>query len=140
MTGMRPAWNELEVVPDGDLVFRFVQPGHFNASAPSGARVQPAALQSNEFTPNDRSYGASAYIKSRLSRGLDDLHKAYPKWVAWRVSEVPVSAVTAIGIEVRLSPQDCELETIRHAHASLIGVTKERRLKLIPLIEAHLVL
>lgn len=135
---MRPGVGELALVPDGNLVFRFVQPGQFNASAPPGARVLTSALQTDEFTPNERSYGPSAFVKSLLANGLDDLHKACPKWMAWRVAEVPIDAILKLGVEVRLSPQDCEFESIRHAHASLIGVTKAKRSNLIRLLEAHL--
>ena len=139
MSGGRPDVTQLEVAPADALVFRFVQPGHINVEAPVGARLQTAALPSNEYTPNEKSYGASVYVKSLLSRGLVDLHDACAKWQAWRVAEVPVAEVLAIGARVVLSPQDCPFESIRHAHASLLDVTKERRNKLIRVIEKHLV-
>jgi hypothetical protein len=71
-------------------------------------------------------------------RGLLDLHEAYPKWATWYVAELPVVAVKALKVEVRYSPQDCEFEAVRDAHASLIGVTRLIRLELIRLIEQHL--
>lgn len=139
MLVVRPPWGELEVVASGELIFRFVQPNQYSESAVAGARVQPSALQTNEFTPNEKSYGASVYVKARLLRGLEDLYEAMPKWRGWRVAEIPVSSINELGVEVRLSPQDCQIETIRHAHASLIGVTKAVRNKLIKVIEANLV-
>jgi hypothetical protein len=119
--------------------FAFVQPGHIDATAVIGARVQNAALPTNDFTPNDRSYGASVYVKSLLLRGLDDLYAADAKWRTWGVSEVPIVEVVKLGVEVLLSPQDCAHETIRHAHASLVGVNKTRRNQLVRLIELYLI-
>lgn len=138
MSGDRPDVSELEVVADGDLVFRFVQPTQIDLSAPIGARLQTSALQSNEFTPNEHSYGPSVYVRSRLPNGVTDLHEACSKWRGWHVAEIPVQKVLAFGVTVRLSPQDCEYPTIRHAHATLIGVTKAIRNHLIRLIEAHM--
>jgi hypothetical protein len=138
MTDARPPVDALEPVPSDALVFRFVQPAHIDPSAPVGAQLQMAALQTNEFTPNEHSYGASVYVKSRLPRGLTDLLEACPKWQSWRTSEVPVKKVLDLGVKVVLSPQDCEFEAIRVAHASLIGVDKLRRNKLVRLIESHM--
>lgn len=139
MAGERPLVDDLEVAADEDLVFRFVQPNHINFAAPIGARLQLSALQTNECTPNEHSYGASVYVKSRLLRGLADLHDACPKWRDWHVAEVPVRAVLEVGVRVLLSPQDCkEFEAIRHAHASLIGVIRPIRNRLIQIIESHL--
>ena len=138
MPDPRPDVSELTVAASDALVFRFVRPEHIDLAAPVGARLQLSSLQTNEFTPNARSYGASVYVKSLLVGGLADLHAACEKWRSWRVAEVPVRAVLDVGVSVLLSPQDCEFETIRHAHASLIGVNKERRNKLIRIIEAHL--
>ena len=139
MPGSRPDVLQLEVASADSLVFRFVQPGHINSRAPAGSRLQTAALPSNEYTPDDKSYGASVYVKSLLARGLEDLHDACEKWRMWRVAEVPVAEVLAVGARVVLSPQDCRFESIRHAHASLLDVTKERRNKLIRIIERYLV-
>ena len=138
MSGNRPDVSELVIVEDGELVFRFVQPGHINTAAPIGARLQTSALQSNEFTPNEHSYGPSVYVRSRLTNGVADLHEACSKWRAWQLAEIPVGTVLALGVTVRLSPQDCEFPTIRHAHATLIGVTKAIRDQLIRVIEANL--
>jgi hypothetical protein len=134
----RPEVDELEVVASDHLVFRFVQPGHINLNAPAGSRLQLSALQTNECTPNERSYGASVYVKSRLAYGLADIHAAFAKSRSWRAAEVPVWKIQALGVSVVLSPQDCSIEAIRHAHASLIGVDKPRRNKLIRIIEEHL--
>jgi hypothetical protein len=139
MTEPRPDVATLTVVTEDALIFRFVQPGHIDATARVGSQLQTSALQTNEFTPNDHSYGPSVYVGSKLKRGVDDLFAACEKWKGWRYARVPVDQVNAIGVTVVLSPQDCELESIRHAHASLIGVTKPHRSKLLRLIEKHLV-
>ncbi len=138
MPGDRPDVTELEVAPDDSILFRFVQPTHIDAKAPPGARLQTAALPTNEFTPNEHGYGASVYVKSLLANGLRDLHEACPKWCDWRVAEVPVREMLELGVGVRLSPQDCPFEAIRHAHASLIGVTRQKRNLLIRIIERRL--
>src|SRR5512133_1552713 len=130
MTEVRPPVDALEPVSSDALVFRFVQTAHIDLSAPPGARLQTSALQSNEYTPNERSYGASVYVKSLLAGGLADLHDACPKWRCWQTSEVPVDEVLALGVRVVLSPQDCAFPTTRHAHASLIGVGTLHRNKL----------
>ena len=138
MNSSRPDVSELEVAASDSLVFRFDNPGHLDPRAPAGARLQNAALQTDEFTPHEGSYGASVYVKSRLLDGIADLHRACDKWRGCRVAEVPVAAVLAVGARVVLSPQDCQFESIKHAHASLLDVTKARRNKLIRVIEAHL--
>jgi hypothetical protein len=138
MIPLRPLVSALAPVRNDGLVFRFVQPGHINEAAVLGARLQTAVLQTNEFTPNEKSYCASVYVKSLLSRGLEDLYDADAKWRTWRVSEVPIEEVVSLGVQVVLSPQDCELVNIRHAHASLIGVDKHKRNKLVRLIEQYL--
>lgn len=135
----RPHWTALTLVGAEHVLFRFVRPDHINSKAVEGARVQISALQTNEFTPNDHSYGASVYIKELLPGGLEDLHAACPKWKTWLFSEVPVGDVNALGVDVRMSPNDCQFESIKHAHASLLNVTKSIRPSLIRLIEKHLI-
>lgn len=135
----RPPWQELPEVVSGELVIRLIRPNEYKADAPAGARVQPAAIPTDEFKPNDRSYGASAFVKSRLRNGLKDIVDANPKWNAYVLAEVMVEKIRELGIEVRLSPQDCEYEQIRDAHASLINLNRDRRNKLVRLLEAHLV-
>jgi hypothetical protein len=138
MDPTRPHWQDLEAVADGDLIFRFVHPRDYKQMLPSGARVQPSALSTDEFKPNAKSYGASVYARSKLPRGIDDLYEACSKWTQWHYAQVPVSEVVALGVEVRLSPQDCEFDLVRHAHASLLNVTRPIRIQLIRIIEAHL--
>lgn len=139
MSGTRPDVSELEAVTGDAFIFRFVQPSHVNLSAPEGARLQAAALQTNEYTPNARSYGASVYVELWFTHGLLDLYEACPKWRDWQVARIPVSSLLSLGVRVLLSPADCEFEAVRHAHASLLGVTREIRNKLIRVIEANLV-
>ncbi|MBN2195018.1 MAG: hypothetical protein JW751_19530 [Polyangiaceae bacterium] len=138
MTVPRTPVEALDVVPTGDLVFRLVRPEHIDLTKPRGAQLQTSALPSDQYTPNDHSYGASVYVKSRLPQGVEQLYQACPKWRTWRTAEVPVAKVVELGVGVVLSPQDCEIEEIRHAHASLIGVDRPRRNRLLRLIEAHL--
>lgn len=135
----RPHWQELTEVLSGELVIRVIRPTEYKHDAPKGARVQPGAMPTNEFTPNDTSYGASAFVKSRLKNGEADLVAANPRWGSYLRAEVLAEQLRELGIDVRLSPQDCEFELVRDAHASLLGVNRERRNKLIRLLEAHLV-
>jgi len=138
MTTSRPPVEDLTAVSPDNLVFRLVQPAHLDLQQAVGAQLQTAALPTNQCTPNERSYGASIYVESLLSGGLEELHRACPKWQTWRAARIPVEKVVDLGVKVVLSPQDCPFESIRHAHASLLGVDKQRRNKLIKLIEAHL--
>ena len=135
----RPPWNELAEVRSGELVIRLIRPDAYVATARPGSRVQPAALPTNERTPSATSYGASAFVKSLLRGGTADLLAANPKWVAFLQAEVLVEHIRALGIDVRLSPQDCEFDRVRDAHASLINVDRPRRNQLIRLLEQNLV-
>lgn len=58
--------SELEPVEDGEVIVRLVAARDFDEALPLGQRVKPSALQTSDFTPNDQSYGASAYVVSRL--------------------------------------------------------------------------
>lgn len=136
---MDPAYvDSLVVVGTEELIFRFVHPTSYDAASPLGERVQLSALATKDFTPSPVSSGASAYVKSRLAGGLQDLFVANSKWRAHRVAEVPAASLVAIGLQVRYSPGECPFPSVSHAHASLIGITRENRPRVLRLIEQHL--
>ena len=126
------------VADNQHLILRVIRPNDFVPSQPVGQRILPSALPSSEYEPKSKSYGASVFVKEFLSGGLTDLHNAYDKWRSYRVAEVPVVKITDAGVAVRLSPQDCQFPSVRHAHASLIGVTRANRGQLIKLLETYL--
>ncbi len=42
------------------------------------------------------------------------------------------------GIDVRYSPMDCTFQPVAHAHASLLGMTRQKRRDLLPILERGL--
>ena len=78
-------------------------------------------------------------MKSRLVGGIEDLFLANAKWRESPVAEVPALRFIALGVQVRYSPNDCHrFPSVSHAHASLIGITRANRPKILRLIEEHL--
>lgn len=126
---------ELESVDEGEVIVRLVAARDFDVSAPPGQRVKPAALQTSDFTPSDKSYGASVYVVSRLG-GVDvreRLNKSTHVEARVRVAEL-----VELGIRVVYSPEDCDVDELKPAHASLIGVTRDNRVKVLRLIDKAL--
>lgn len=131
----RRAVEDLERVDHGEVIIRLVGPRDFDATRVMGERVLKSAPQARDITPNENSYGASVFVVSRL--GELDLRSVLnkPTHLEARVS---VMELEGLGIEVRLSPEDCEVDLLRAAHASLIGVTPKNRSTLMKLVDAVL--
>jgi len=119
-------------VDEGQVILRLVAERDFDRSLPSGQRVRSAALQTSDFTPSDQSYGASVYVVSRL--GGTDLQKRLNKQMHI-VAQIDVAALLALGIQVVYSPEDCDVDELKVAHASLIGVTHYNRPAVLRLID-----
>ncbi len=132
----RPPAAELEHVGAEELVLRLVHPTSYNASA---ARIELSALPTKDFTPSSTSYGASAYVKSRLDGGISALYAAVDRWRTYTLTQVAASEIVALGIEVRYSPDDCQFQALKHAHASLIGITHGNRPSLLRLLERNII-
>ena len=144
MSSERPPWTELEPLGDQDMVFRLVRPGDYVHDAPEGTRLQLSHMPTQRPPPSNRSYGPSVFAESKLANGLDDLQAAQPKWSTWGVAKIPVGELRRVQMEgvqvdVRFSPQDCEIPSVRHAHASLINVDRKARNALVRLIESYLI-
>lgn len=131
----RRAVSELELVDQGEVVVRLVADRDFDVSAPPGQRMKPAALQTNDFTPSDTSYGASVYVASRL--GNVDLRERLNKRTHVE-ARVQVAALAEIGLRVVYSPEDCDIDELKAAHASLIGVTRNNRVRVLRLLDMAL--
>lgn len=131
----RPKWEDLPDVEDGDLLIRFLRPGTVKLDRPRGQRVEPSTCNSNEFEPNENSYGASVFVEGRLENGVDDLYAACERWRDWAFARLAVEKVRALGIFVKYTPMDCEFEGIAHAHASLIGMTRPKRARFVLLLD-----
>ena len=73
------------------------------------------------------------FVLSRLSAAADlaeainSIEAADSKWVASGVGVFEVGAARQLGIDPTLSPEECEWPTIALGHASLRGLTKQRR-------------
>lgn len=131
----RPPVEELELVKEGELIFRFISPKDYDIRNPLGTRVQAATLPSDQLRLTPASYGPSVYVGSRLSRGIQDLYAANPNWRVYYFARMPIKEVSELGIEVRLSPYDCDYPTVKHAHASLTKMDRPKRNKLVSVLE-----
>lgn len=127
--------SELEPVEEGEVLVRLVATRGFDGARPQGQRVKTAALQTNDFTPSETSYGASVYVVSRLDG--NDVRAVLDKSLHLE-ARVPVSKLTALGIRVVYSPEDCEVDVLKPAHASLLGVTHANRPAVLRLIDEAL--
>jgi hypothetical protein len=136
---MRPKWQDLPSVEDGHLLVRFLRPNTYDLEKPKGMRVLPATCPTNEFTPNDKSYGPSVFVEEKLANGMSDLLDACPRWRSWIFVRIPVVEVRALIEDVKYSPMDCtEFPTVAHAHATLIGVSRANRPSFLALLESRL--
>jgi hypothetical protein len=135
---MRPDVSSLPLVPAGTLIVRLLHPAHYAPGSPPGLRILPASFPSGDFKPTPSSYGASAYDLSELTGGLADLEAANPKWATFGVLQARVEELAPLGIEVRRSPEDCPYPSVRQAHVSLIGITREVRDRLVVFLEGRL--
>ena len=134
----RPAAAELLLVPSEDTIIRMIHP---EAAIDADGSVLQGALPSKEYrnTPNETSYGPSVYVASRLEAEVSTLEQATPNWRYYAVARCPVAAVRALGVRVCFSPDDCDIEAIKQAHATLLDVTVATRDQLIELFQKHLV-
>jgi hypothetical protein len=143
VTQKRPAFALLAPIEEGEVVVRIVRASGFYADRQVGLRLDTSQLPEKEFKANDESYGLSVFVRSALSSGNDDdqaieaLEGARPQWKekGSGYSFVAVAELRELGLDVRLSPQDCQIEGLVNAHASVSGVTKANRPKLLNLID-----
>ena len=136
MAEARRPLSALTRVDAGEVLLRLVAGRDFLIERPLGERVLPAALQTHDFTPSPTSYGASVYIESLVPSGVEvKVQLGKPNHL---VATLAVAALNALGIEVVLTPEDCDDEVLRPAHASLIGVTKANRPTILRLIDQGL--
>lgn len=134
----RPAWEQLADVEDGNLLIRFIRPETIKRDRPKGQRVETSTCNSGEYEPNEKSYGASVFVEERLAHGIADVLAANPRWAAWDFVRLPVADVRALALHVKYTPMDCEFADVRHAHASLIGMTRPIRARFISLLDERL--
>jgi hypothetical protein len=123
-----------ERVASNEVVIRFVNKMHYVPGAPEGSRLIPAHMKSDQFAPPSR---PSLFVKS--VRSLSQLEEAWPKWSLQGVIEIEVGDLERMGLRVVFSPEDCNLPSIRDAHASLEGVTGENRDQVVDLLASRLV-
>ena len=136
--GGRPDVSMLEPVEDGDIVFRVIRADAYQAQSPPGSRIQISALQTKECEPAPTNYGASVFAATRLADDIATLFAAMPKWRTYPTAKVPVLEVRKLGVDVRFSPDDCDMPELRSAHASIIGITRQNRPSVIRLLERYL--
>ncbi len=120
MSAERPAWNKLERVQDEDEVVRLVDKNDVDLQAPAGSRVKRAAMRVDRMRLSPENYGASVFIPSLLQDGLKGLIAGQDGWSRKLVSVLTAAGYRTVFDCVRHSPMDCNLATVKHAHASLI--------------------
>ncbi len=94
--------------------------------------MNSSALTHDEFKPSPKSYGASVFVLSLLTNGVETLFEARPDWLGRLAPRIRVERILTINgeIRVKLTPMDCQLEAIREAHASIANLNRERRAEL----------
>ena len=131
--------EDLPRVESGEVLFRLVGSHAYDFDGSAGVRVQNSALTKSEMTPTSTSYGPSVFVESLLPDGMASLEEACPAWRQKGYAAIPIEDLRAIGIDVRLSKEDCEFDSVRAAHGSLIGVTRTNRPSVVHLISQYLV-
>jgi hypothetical protein len=135
---MRTPLKDLVLVDDEEWIIRIIRPESYDHDAPTGMRVLTSALQSKEMPSTDQSYGPSVFVESKLPCSLENLESEVKKWGGCGVAKVQAKKLRELGIDVRFSPDDCEMPTIKPAHASLVGCTKPTRTPIIDLLGANM--
>jgi hypothetical protein len=113
-----------------EFVIRFVHTSQYDSSAAEGSRVRLANLRRDEFQPREK-HQPSVYLESRCS--VAQIEAANPKWTRQAVLRIRIGDLRKLELEVVRSPSQCPFETIREAHASILGVTSENRESVIAL-------
>jgi hypothetical protein len=122
--------TDLSAVATDEILVRFVHPNHYSRTAPDGSRVTLANLRREEFEPAGQ-HQPSVYVESICS--VAELEAANARWVAYGILKVRVRELETLGLRVFLTPEQCLVDRIRHAHASIFGVTGENRQRVIDL-------
>lgn len=60
-----------------------------------------------------------------------------PKWERRAMVRITAKALRAAGLDVRYSPQDCTIQALADGHASLLGVTREDRERVLAFLDHH---
>lgn len=110
--------RDLERVDAEEVIIRLIHPVHFNWEH---EEVAPAALPMKQFRPQCEDSGPSFYVRSGLTSGVQDLEATEPKWKGFGVAEIKVQDLLDLGLDIRLTPEECRFPTIKHAHASIVS-------------------
>jgi hypothetical protein len=119
-------------IGDDEFLIRFIPRAHYKSENPEGFRVELANLNSTQFQPTDKKQ-PSVYLESKCS--VVELEGACAKWRDQGVARIRARALRDLGLEVRLSPEHCRIQSIQHAHTSILGVTKDNRQAVIALFD-----
>ena len=125
---------------DLDEVFlRLFRPGTFFANRVVGNRFDTSAMPSNEYDPKPDSKGASVWLRVRLLGGLADIERAYPNRTKYGVAAITARELKTLDIKPTHTPEECEVDVLKPAHYSLEGVTKDKRNKLLRILDNNVV-
>lgn len=125
----RRALEDLPIVGPDQVVYRLILGAHFKASAHIGLRIQTGNMPKKQWAASESSYGPSVFVAAELGRDeerrLAALAAANPKWGRYGIGATTVRALEALGLQVRASPEDCDLPGVQAAHASILGVSSD---------------
>jgi len=138
---VRPDAKDLVPVGDEEEIVFFIAPRTWDGQRPQGQRIQESAMPSETFKPSPSNYGPSVFAVLLIRGGIEALLEHYPKWKNHGQAIVKAGKVRSLGlgVEVKLSPQDCTWEDFKNAHASLVGVVKSNRRAILALLDHHVV-
>lgn len=125
------------VVHPGETLIRLINKNHYDGARSEGVRIQVSHLRSTEFEPPEKNQ-PSVFVESACS--LAELEQANPNWRDQGVVKVQASQLTDLGLEVRMTPEQCtKFTSIAHSHASIYRVTGENRQAVPNLFNKHVV-
>lgn len=124
------------VLPEHRLI-RLVHPDDWDDDAkPGQIALHEKAMTKGEMKATTSNTGPSSFDANLLivdpgesaEAAYRALLAAFPAWAAHRAVCTSVSSLEAIeGVCAYLTPDECNNEKVRHAHASLWGVTRGNR-------------
>lgn len=116
-----------ERVGDTEKIARLVNRAHF-----ADGKVMPANLMRKELHP-DR---PSAYSLARVS--VQELEAANPPWCEYGLVILEAHELRALGLELCITPNECQFQSICHGHVSLENVKREVRDDVVDLFNLHI--
>lgn len=125
---MRTPLADLVAVPDDKLVLRLIRADWYKPEEPPEHRIMTAALPTGQWKSTPESYGPSLFVQDDVEGGVEGVFTAKPEWQHMGAARARVGELRKLGVDVRYSPDDCEINALKPAHATLLNcVNKSMR-------------